>query len=199
MTARSLTPMRPTLADLPRLGFPATATGLRNYQAAWNLGSALTIDGILGPLTRAALVTSLTRHTTGRGTISDHFSAREFACKCDGKYQDCARVAVTRWQLRALEQLRTAAGRPLPIVSGYRCTQHNRAVGGAPNSQHRNGSACDVPPMLTLAQVRALGVFSGIGYQSRTGLVVHVDTRHAAPSKNTTSGTTARPTVWSYQ
>jgi uncharacterized protein YcbK (DUF882 family) len=35
-----------------------------------------------------------------------------------------------------LEEIRTHFDRPIHILSGYRCPAHNKAVGGAPDSQH---------------------------------------------------------------
>ena len=43
-----------------------------------------------------------------------------------------------------LEELRSAAKRPLVITSGYRCREHNRAVGGSPTSLHMLGLAVDI-------------------------------------------------------
>lgn len=43
-----------------------------------------------------------------------------------------------------LEPLRAAAGRPLVINSGYRCTELNHLVGGAANSYHLKGRAADI-------------------------------------------------------
>jgi len=42
-----------------------------------------------------------------------------------------------------LEPLRRECG-PLRISSGYRCHRLNKAVGGAPNSQHLVGKAADI-------------------------------------------------------
>ena len=43
-----------------------------------------------------------------------------------------------------LENLRAVAKRPLVITSGYRCREHNRAVGGSPSSLHMLGLAADI-------------------------------------------------------
>lgn len=42
-----------------------------------------------------------------------------------------------------LEKVRKKYG-PLTINSGYRCSKHNRTVGGSPNSQHMQGFSADV-------------------------------------------------------
>jgi hypothetical protein len=49
---------------------------------------------------------------------------------------------------------------------------------------------------LTYQHIKALRVFSGIGYIESSSLVLHVDVRHVGP--NTTNGTPQRPTTWPY-
>lgn len=43
-----------------------------------------------------------------------------------------------------LDPLREWYGKPIYISSGYRCPELNKAVGGAPNSFHTMGWACDI-------------------------------------------------------
>lgn len=83
-------------------------------------------------------------------------------------------------------------------MSGYRDPIYNRKVGGATNSQHLYGSGSDLQPVASVAAVRNLGVFSGIGYQERTGLVRHVDVRGQDGAPATTPGTPQHPTIWKY-
>lgn len=45
---------------------------------------------------------------------------------------------------KVLDPLREKWGMPIIVTSGYRCDALNRAVGGATNSQHRNGEAADI-------------------------------------------------------
>ena len=47
---------------------------------------------------------------------------------------------------KVIQPLRDAWGEPLAINSGYRCPEVNKAVGGAPTSQHAKGEAADVCP-----------------------------------------------------
>lgn len=44
---------------------------------------------------------------------------------------------------KLLEPLRAKIGKPLIVLSGYRSQEVNKAVGGAKNSQHLTGNACD--------------------------------------------------------
>ena len=70
--------------------------------------------------------------------LSDHFNAGELACR------HCGRVYVTPVLLIMLEKLRSLAGVPLTICSGYRCPTHNDNIGGAPRSKHMLGMAADI-------------------------------------------------------
>ena len=104
--------------------------------------------------------------------LSAHFTDTEFACRHCGK--------VKRPPEKLLKALELARSRHYPkgltIRSGYRCTVHNRAVGGKPLSRHKVGDAADIPPVMTVAEAKACG-FRGIGFQEATGLVIHVDMR----------------------
>lgn len=84
--------------------------------------------------------------------------------------------------LRVLDDLRDVYG-PITITSNYRSEAYNRAVGGAPLSQHREFRACDIQARdatpheiaATLKQWRDRGKFAGgIGLYAT---FVHVDTR----------------------
>ena len=46
-----------------------------------------------------------------------------------------------------LDSLREKYGKPIKVNSGYRCPNHNLAVGGAMQSQHMKGEAADIAPM----------------------------------------------------
>lgn len=196
----TLTPLsaRAVLTDLgwsPRVGY---VIALQAFQRGWNLGPALHVDGICGPLTSAALEQSKALHERGLPTASRHFSFAEFGCGCQATLRGCAGIWVQRGLLAGLEQLRAhfyPAG--LTVRSGCRCPLHNARVGGAGNSQHLYGAAVDVDYAASTASVAALRAFSGIGYSAATGLVRHVDVRHLS-GHNTTSGTTGTPTTWPY-
>lgn len=171
---------------------------VKDFQRGWNLGTALTV-GSAGPATRAALELSLSRKAAGKPDFSANFSAREFACACDGEFLNCRRIWVNRRLVRAAEKYRTLVG-PFTPDRGCRCPGQNKRVKGRGKSQHLYGNALDVPVYaVSLAQVKALGVFSGIGlYDAPGGKRVprHVDVRHIGP--NTTNGTVSSPTTWDY-
>lgn len=102
------------------------------------------------------------------GDLSPHFSAREFVSG-DGARRDppCELLCV-------LEAIRAIAGRPLPIVSGYRSSLWNAKVGGVSDSMHLIAAAADIPPgFVDLAGARRAGA-KGVGL-NKDGWAVHVD------------------------
>ena len=70
--------------------------------------------------------------------ISENFNLREFQCPC------CHAVMLHGRLLASLQRLRDMLSRPVIITSGYRCTAHNKAVGGVKNSLHMRGLAADI-------------------------------------------------------
>ena len=76
-----------------------------------------------------------------------NFKPREFHCKCG----DCLGVlpdpAATRHLAWGLQQIRDLANVPIKVNSGYRCPEHNKAIGGHPKSYHMKGWAADLHPM----------------------------------------------------
>lgn len=46
--------------------------------------------------------------------------------------------------VNALEMVRNYIKQPIRINSGYRCPEHNKAVGGKSNSAHTRGLAVDI-------------------------------------------------------
>ena len=72
------------------------------------------------------------------GDLSRHFSTWEFRCRC------CNEAKVESKLVNALQELRFLVGKPILINSGYRCPKHNKAIGGAKNSQHILGTAADI-------------------------------------------------------
>ena len=69
---------------------------------------------------------------------SKYFKREEFECKCG-----CGFNAVDVELLSVLERARVWFNKPITITSGNRCVQHNLLVGGAANSKHVKGIACD--------------------------------------------------------
>lgn len=67
-----------------------------------------------------------------------NFTPKEIACRGTGL------ILVDPYSMDCLQKLRSKLGVPLIINSAYRSEPHNKAVGGAPNSQHRLGKAFDI-------------------------------------------------------
>jgi uncharacterized protein YcbK (DUF882 family) len=111
--------------------------------------------------------------------VSEHFYLSEFQSR------DTKEVKIHPDLIVKLEELRKLVcdhfGRDVPLIinSGYRTPEHNKAVGGAENSQHLYGTAVDVrvPKGLTVEAFAAMAEsvgFDGIGlYHGR----IHVDVR----------------------
>ena len=108
---------------------------------------------------------------------TSNFSLKEFGCSCG-----CGTNKIKIDLLQALQEVRDALDEPMAITSGYRCEQHNKAVGGAPSSSHLKGWAADIAvPSSSYAYdiMEALfetKKFHRIGYGKMGGqLVLHVD------------------------
>lgn len=102
------------------------------------------------------------------------FSPREMACRGTG------RLLIAPDAMDKLQALRTKIGKPMIVNSAYRSPEHNRAVGGAKNSNHMQGVAFDVrmdnhDPSEYIAAALSVG-FKGIGTYPKQGFV-HVDVR----------------------
>lgn len=88
--------------------------------------------------------------------FAPHFTLGELRCKCgcEPSREVEARLEQLSW---GLERLRADVGQPITVISGYRCLEHNAAVGGAPKSRHIEGDAADIKTAgWTGEQLRAL-------------------------------------------
>lgn len=69
---------------------------------------------------------------------SAHFTSTELRCPC------CQKVHVEPVLLTLVEKIRSILGDiPMYPTSVYRCPEHNREIGGSPNSKHMLGLAMD--------------------------------------------------------
>ena len=73
-----------------------------------------------------------------------YFEMKEFACKCCGQLPPSAEQNLQALVEHVLDPARERLGMPITVNSGYRCTAHNKAVGGVKNSQHLKGEAADI-------------------------------------------------------
>lgn len=166
---------------------PKTKEAITDFQFGYTF-IYLVADGVAGPKTQAALLDCM-RNEDGRapGRCAEFFSFREFASHGNGWIRVHPRL------LNRLDAYRRVVG-PVKIISGYRDPAHNASVGGASNSQHLYGTACDIPGKLNHEDLADLG-FSGIGLDGTLG--VHVDVRAEGPN-NTTGARVGSPTIWYY-
>ena len=78
--------------------------------------------------------------------LSEHFSLRELTKTNTGidNVPDEEQVNNLKRVCQWLERLRSKRNEPIIINSGYRSSQVNKAMGGAPNSNHLTGCAVDI-------------------------------------------------------
>jgi uncharacterized protein YcbK (DUF882 family) len=111
--------------------------------------------------------------------LTPSFAVREFACK-DGSDE----ILIDVQLLGILQHLRQHFAQPITIMSAYRTAEHNKAVGGSPNSQHLLGRAVDiqirnVPPAKAYEYLHTvLGWHGGLG---RYPTFTHIDVRSGGP------------------
>ena len=138
--------------------------------------------------------------------LSENFKVNEFSCHGSGC---CSTVKIDTDLVNYLQKIRTHFKKPITINSGYRCSTHNKAVGGASSSNHTKGMAADivvsgVKPAEVAKYAESIGV-KGIGlYETdKDGYFVHIDTRtskafwygQAQAYRSTFGGSTASKTV----
>jgi zinc D-Ala-D-Ala carboxypeptidase len=107
--------------------------------------------------------------------LTNNFGTAEFECKC--KRSDCVEQRISVKLVDDLQWLREATKSSLRVHSGYRCPAHNKAVGGAPKSQHPLANAADVSSSaLSPLELRKTAEhrFKAIGTASN---FLHLDTR----------------------
>lgn len=130
------------------------------------------------------------------GTKYPNFKKSEFKCPCGhcNGYGD----GISSSLLVTLQKLRDKYGK-LQITSGYRCTSHNKEVGGSTNSKHTKGQAADFYINGFNNQSKRVDVVNELkkteyynysytninGNYPNMGNVVHIDTKLVDPDKDT--------------
>jgi zinc D-Ala-D-Ala carboxypeptidase len=66
----------------------------------------------------------------------------EFHCLC--RHEDCLISLVSVELVEGLEQVRAILEKPIQVLSGFRCQNHNADIGGVLGSKHLLGIAADV-------------------------------------------------------
>lgn len=67
-----------------------------------------------------------------------YFTEDELRCDC------CRNLKIDFNFLNKIEKLREFLDFPFIVNSFYRCNEHNKKIGGSPNSKHLTGNAIDV-------------------------------------------------------
>lgn len=119
------------------------------------------------------------------GDISKNFSYQEFECKCGrcGGWGAPALIAKTTSNLQQLvltilQPLRDKINESISVTSGFRCVEHNKAVGGVVGSLHLTGAAADIvtrshTPIMLAKMAETIDAVGGIGIYPSW---VHLDT-----------------------
>ena len=115
--------------------------------------------------------------------LSSHFNAKEFKCKC-GKEHD---FQLNSDLMDKLEKLYAALDcSKIIVTSGFRCVDHDKAVGGTGIGQHTKGNAADIccygqdgqpiSSKVVCQKAQDIG-FTGIANITAAYIYTHVDVR----------------------
>lgn len=115
--------------------------------------------------------------------LTAHFNAKEFQCKCGKSHS----FLIDNDLLEKLEQLRDVLDcSKIIVTSGYRCSEHDKAVGGNGVGQHTKGTAADIccyaqdgsiiSSKLVCCKAQDIG-FTGIANIDSSYQYTHVDVR----------------------
>lgn len=115
--------------------------------------------------------------------LSDHFNTTEFRCKCGMHHI----IKINPQLIEKLEKLySTLKCSKIIVTSGYRCKNHDKAVGGSGSGQHTLGTAADVicydingdiiSSKIVSCVAQDLG-FMGIGNINNNYQAIHLDVR----------------------
>lgn len=75
--------------------------------------------------------------------LTENFSKAEFECH-DGSEMPNDVFENIKELAKNMQILRDELGVPIHLTNGYRSPAHNKSVGGAKNSMHLYGKACDM-------------------------------------------------------
>lgn len=74
--------------------------------------------------------------------LSNDFNVKDFHCHCS--HPSCTFTYVDTDLVDYLQKKRDEIGMPIYLDCGFRCTLHNKEVGGKIGSQHLTGKAADI-------------------------------------------------------
>jgi uncharacterized protein YcbK (DUF882 family) len=107
-----------------------------------------------------------------------YFQLKEFACPC------CGENNIDRKFVELLDKIREQYGKPMVVLSGYRCKKHNEEVGGVPESAHVDGVAADIGCSFAGDRMKlvTLAIANGIKRIGCARTFLHLDTSATLPS-----------------
>ena len=109
-----------------------------------------------------------------------YFDTSEFDCPIAGQGDK-----MDKNFLKLLDEARHIADVPFRITSGYRCPEHNKAVGGVPGSSHTKFVACDIHCDNSARRYLIVSSLMKVGLR-RIGIsdnFIHVDMDYDKPQK----------------
>lgn len=116
----------------------------------------------------------------GSTYLSKNFRQKEFDCHGNGC---CSNTVLDSKLVEYLQKIRDHFGKAVNITSAYRCTTHNKKIGGATKSYHIQGKAADivvqgVTPREVAKYAESIGILGiGLYETSKDGYFTHIDTR----------------------
>lgn len=118
-----------------------------------------------------------------KSQLSQHFNVQEFKCKCGKEHA----ILIAEELIAKLEKLYSALNcSKIIVTSGYRCTNHDKNVGGSGSGQHTKGNAADIccygqdgkpiSSKTVCCKAQDIG-FGGIANINEKYIYTHVDVR----------------------
>lgn len=107
--------------------------------------------------------------------ITNNFDIDEFKCPCCNKVPEITEDF--KLFVNMLQKLRDLYGDKIVITSGFRCKRHNSKVGGASDSAHLKGLACDILCTTAYNRLKMVAGALNVGF-SRIGIgntFIHLD------------------------
>lgn len=103
--------------------------------------------------------------------MAQYFEAKEFLCPCG----HCNGGTINPRLLELLDRIRDWVKFPMKVTSGFRCPEHNKAVGGVANSYHLSGEAADISAPTGSDKFALINAALGVGI---TGIGIKSDMLH---------------------
>ena len=117
----------------------------KRFRADYGLSASTSIDAAGEKMLLAAVAgTAKPVQKADEWAGIKYFRKEEFKCKCGGRYCNGYPAEIDMDMVRDADTIRERLGVPLRVNSGLRCQQWNRIQGGATNSRHLYGDACDL-------------------------------------------------------